>query len=429
MRPAVVRCRRRPARISPSAPSSRWSLRAEGGRQWLVTPCGERFYLAPGSTCSTARSRSSRCRAMSATSWQRYYPSIEAWRDDTRRRIAAWGFNTAGAWSLPPDFLKLPSVPNLELGRLARFHWFDPFDPETEAAMRELAPSLVAAYKGSPYRIGYFSDNEVGWWSGALFVFYSTKPATNHTKQRWIEMLRDQYGDDWQRFVADFVPPTGVSSWDELLRAEQTDQAASRRPRHPGGAALDRHRRRALLRHDRARAARRRSRGAAVRRPAADLLRPGRGACHGAACRRHRHQLQHRQPGRLGRALFLRRPAPAFRRQAGSHLGMVLRRQREPQRQSQQRSPHDRADPGRTGAWCRRRGPQSCHHPRDRRHSLVPIRRPSEGRPAGRRGLRFRPGRCREPALSASRRGLGPRQSRDAGPPRRGAGRAGGGVA
>ena len=56
-----------------------------------------------------------------------------------------------------------------------------------------LARELVAPYRGSPYRIGYFSDNEVGWWAGALFVFYSTKPANSFTKQRWVEMLRQHY--------------------------------------------------------------------------------------------------------------------------------------------------------------------------------------------------------------------------------------------
>ncbi|MBV8653762.1 MAG: hypothetical protein JO255_20035 [Alphaproteobacteria bacterium] len=214
-----------------AAPSTRWTLRAEGGREWLVTPCGERFY-STGINVLDGDIPKQPMPGHVGYEWQRYYPSLEAWRDDTRRRIAAWGFNSAGAWSLPPDFLKLPSIPNLELGRLARFHWFDPFDPATEAAMRELAPQLVAAYKGSPYRIGYFSDNEVGWWSGALFVFYSTKPASNHTKQRWVEILRDQYGDDWQRFVADFVPPDGVSSWDDLLRTEQPTKL------RPGGQGI-----------------------------------------------------------------------------------------------------------------------------------------------------------------------------------------------
>ena len=53
--------------------------------------------------------------------------------------------------------------------------------------MNALARELVAPYRGSPYRIGYFSDNEVGWWAGALFVFYSAKPADSFTKQRWVE--------------------------------------------------------------------------------------------------------------------------------------------------------------------------------------------------------------------------------------------------
>jgi len=84
----------------------------------------------------------------------------------------------------------------------------------------ELAPKLVAPYKNSPYRIGYFSDNEVGWWAGALFLFYSEKPGDNFTKQRWVAMLRQDYGGDWSRFTADFIPPPGVGSWDELLRSK-----------------------------------------------------------------------------------------------------------------------------------------------------------------------------------------------------------------
>ncbi len=49
---------------------------------------------------------------------------------------------------------------------------------QTERRMMALARKLVAPYRGSPYRIGYFSDNEVGWWAGALFVYYSKQPAS-----------------------------------------------------------------------------------------------------------------------------------------------------------------------------------------------------------------------------------------------------------
>jgi hypothetical protein len=116
--------------------------------------------------------------------------------------------------------LGLPVIPDLELGRMARFHWFDPFDPATEEEMRRWAHRLVAPYKGNPYRIGYFSDNEVGWWNGALFTFYSKQPASNRTKQRLMALLREQYGDDWERFTRDFIPPWDVASFDDLLQRQ-----------------------------------------------------------------------------------------------------------------------------------------------------------------------------------------------------------------
>ncbi len=155
--------------------------------------------------------------AKSGTAGRRSPRSLADWTAETRRRLSSWGFNSAGGWALPPEELKLPTIINLELGRRARFHWFDPFDPETETRMNELARKLVAPYRESPYRIGYFSDNEVGWWAGALFVFYSSKPATSFTKQRWVELLNRHYGDDWSRFTADFEPPAGVASWEALL--------------------------------------------------------------------------------------------------------------------------------------------------------------------------------------------------------------------
>ncbi len=83
--------------------------------------------------------------------------------------------------------------------------------------MRTMARELVAPYKGNPYRIGYFSDNEVGWWNGALFVHYIQKPRTNHTKGKLVQTLRDFYGGDWARFCRDFDVSKGVHSFDDLL--------------------------------------------------------------------------------------------------------------------------------------------------------------------------------------------------------------------
>ena len=221
-----------PACELATAPSDRWSLVNDSGVQWLKTPCGERFYslgvnVVDGGYAWRVKDDKT------WYSWTAFDPSLAAWIERTRTRLAEWGFNTAGGWSLPPDKLKMPTIVNLELGRLAKFHWFDPFDPATARRMMALAPRLVAPYRGSPYRIGYFSDNEVGWWAGALFVFYSAKPADNFTKQRWVEMLRHDYADEWRRFTADFIPPEGVASWDGLLWSTQFTHM------RPGGRGIE----------------------------------------------------------------------------------------------------------------------------------------------------------------------------------------------
>ncbi len=183
-----------------------------------MTPCGDRFFsLGVNVLDGGAPSRQSRDRVW--YSWTAFEPSLDDWIGVTRARLAQWGFNSAGGWSLPPQRLELPSIPDLELGRLSRFHWFDPFDPAMPQIMADEAVKLVAPYKGSPYRIGYFTDNEVGWWGGALFVFYSSCPPENATKQRWVRHLTESYGGDWGRFAQDFVPPAGVTSWEGLLEA------------------------------------------------------------------------------------------------------------------------------------------------------------------------------------------------------------------
>jgi len=215
-----------------AAPSTRWSLAKENGVSWLVTPCGERFFSLGVNVLDGGNFEHEKVgEAYTGYDWEAFAPTLADWSDVTRRRLFSWGFNSAGGWSLSPQTLKLPTVINLELGRLSRFHWFDPFAPETETRMDALARELVAPYRDTPYRIGYFSDNEVGWWTGALFIFYSSKPASSTTKHRWVELLRRHYDGDWSRFTADFLPPEGVYSWDQLLT---TTQPTHMKPRGAG---------------------------------------------------------------------------------------------------------------------------------------------------------------------------------------------------
>ena len=287
-------------------------------------------------------------------------PSLEAWLGDTRARGSArWGFNIGGrvvaaaaeSWRCRRSSISSSGASRNSIGSTRSIR------DRCARMMVEVATQLVAPYRGTPYRIGYFSDNEVGWWGGALFVFYSKKPADNYTKQRWVADA-----------AAALSTTTGGASSPISCRrpasirgrrcshAETLTQAAAGRQWHRRGPALDRRRRRALLRRGRARAALRpiptRCFSATGCRSITTRWRCGRGA----PCRRHRHQLQRRQPRRLDRALFLRRAAPALRRQAGADLRMVLRRAREPHRQPQQRPSDDGRDAGRAGARRRRGG-------------------------------------------------------------------------
>jgi hypothetical protein len=200
------------------APSTRWSVATENRVAWLKTPCGDRFYSLGVNIVDGGypyRERDGK----TYYSWKAFAPNVDDWAQVARQRLTEWGFNSAGGWSLPPDKLRMPSVINLEIGRRAKFHWFDPFSPQTEARMMSLADELVAPYRTSPYRIGYFSDNEVGWWAGALFVFYSMQGPDSATKQRWVDLLKTHYHDDWTKFAADFAPPQAVGSWQQLLQS------------------------------------------------------------------------------------------------------------------------------------------------------------------------------------------------------------------
>lgn len=212
----------RPLKACPqlaSAPHSQWKITVHNGVSWLMTPCGERF-LSIGVNVLDGGYPSRSFDGRLAYHWGTFYPDLETWGRVTRQRLLAWGFNTAGAWSLEPSKIALPFLPNLELGRTSRFHWFDPFRPTMEEDMRATAHRLVAPYKGNPYRIGYFADNEIGWWYSALFTYYLQQPVSNYTKQKLLALLRTQYDNDWARFVRDFVPPKGVSSFEELLQSE-----------------------------------------------------------------------------------------------------------------------------------------------------------------------------------------------------------------
>jgi hypothetical protein len=212
-----------------AAPSSRWSIAASAAGPVLQTPCGEPFFSLGVNAIDGSPSGSNSPRAHR---WERFAENRADWAAAVRQRLRDWGFNTAGAWSLPPAEIGLPSTPELEIGRSVQFVWTDPFDPAIEPVVRRAAVEAVAPYRGNPLRIGYFSDNEIGWWNGPMFAAFLTYPPENHTKRRLVALLRQHYRDEWRGFVGDFVEAPGTASFDDLLAARTAPRL------RPGGAGI-----------------------------------------------------------------------------------------------------------------------------------------------------------------------------------------------
>jgi hypothetical protein len=220
------------ADCNPPWPSnSRWKLESRNGVSWLVTPCGERF-LSVGINGLDEKLLVPPPDLRADKSWVSSHLDADSWARRTAQRMSAWGFNTVGGFSSAD--LPLPRIPELLLGWKSDFLWSDPFDPSAESRVMAAARELVAPYKDGGYRIGYFSDNEIGWWNGALFVFYIQKPATNYSKRKLVNLIRNCYGGNWRRFTADFVVPPALSSFDELLKS--SDMPVRLRP---GGSGIN----------------------------------------------------------------------------------------------------------------------------------------------------------------------------------------------
>ncbi len=186
----------------------------EAGVAWLTLPGGPRFFSIGADTvnCGTEPVQAD------AYSFQACYADRAAWAADTEARLRAWGFNTRGGWSDPTTAMTLPLVPEIDLGRNSRLHWFDPFAPDALEKTIAKARELTATYKDNPAVIGYFTDNEVGWWNAPLFRWYLGNEWALYTKQFLWRMIFNHYQGKWDRLLADFVPGPDVASFEDLKR-------------------------------------------------------------------------------------------------------------------------------------------------------------------------------------------------------------------
>lgn len=202
-----------------SVPPS-FSIAVQDGVSWLATPEGRRFFSRSVCVVTPGLSQDSYDLENPAYAAWQHYPDTNAWAAATSRRLKSWGFTTLGAWSdvgaLRPfsdDGLFL--TPVLHMGSTAGAPWWDLWDAEVIRRMETTARETILAVRDDPRLIGYYSDNELGWWNATLFKMTLEQRPSSGQRQRLLQLLRETYGHDWQRLLADFSVE-GAGTWAEL---------------------------------------------------------------------------------------------------------------------------------------------------------------------------------------------------------------------
>ena len=195
-----------------------WGVMEREGVRWLAAPGGQPFFSL-GVNTTNGGADDAKAKKSQAYYWGRFYPSLVAWGADTQKRLAGWGFNTAGGWSEASDVMDMPLIPEIDLGRNAKLHWYDIFDPVMQQTADQVAREIVAKYKDNPRVLGYFTDNEVGWWSSPLFQWHLERGWAFYSKRVLWRLLYGRYQGKWERLLVDFAASEGVDSFEKLKSA------------------------------------------------------------------------------------------------------------------------------------------------------------------------------------------------------------------
>jgi hypothetical protein len=198
-----------------------FSIRQQGEMAWLVRPNGERFFSL-GVCCvdrGVARAEF-RPENPGYAAWQHHVDSNE-WAAVTLKRLKSWRFTTVGGWS---DFQTLKQCPGadvafapvLQIGSTAGAPWWDMWDPKITDRMEQVARDQILALRDDSRVIGYYTDNEIGWWNAILFKMTLEQVPASGQRQRLLELLRQTYHSDWSELLRDFDPAPGVENWQDL---------------------------------------------------------------------------------------------------------------------------------------------------------------------------------------------------------------------
>jgi hypothetical protein len=197
-----------------------FSIQQRGESAWLVKPNGEKFFslgvcvVNPGASSSNFNSTNPGYAAF------QHYPDSNRWAKATLDRLKNWHFTTIGGWS---DCAALKSIrdadvaftPMLAVGMTCGAPWLDMWDTNIIARMHQVARDQILPLRDDPRLLGYYSDNEMGWWNATLFKLTLEQSPASGQRQLLLALLRETYNRDWKALLKDFEVE-GAASFEEL---------------------------------------------------------------------------------------------------------------------------------------------------------------------------------------------------------------------
>jgi hypothetical protein len=188
----------------------------------LVAPNGEPFFSLGVCVFTQGTPREQyQAEKPSYAAW-RHYTSTDEWAEANLRRLKAWGFTTIGGWSdhsavtqsTEGDFYLTPV---LHSGSTAGAPWFDMWDEKVLRRIDEVTAQKIAPLKNKARVLGYYSDNEIGWWNAMLWKMTLEQRPTSGQRQRLVALVSDAYENNWDAMELDFEPEN-AANWEELQR-------------------------------------------------------------------------------------------------------------------------------------------------------------------------------------------------------------------
>lgn len=200
-----------PAHMGAPPARPAYTVAHVGSAWWLKAPNGRSFFSRGVCCVTTGVPFPEYSLANPGYAAWKEYPDPGAWADATVSRLKEWRFTTIGGWSDDATLkrshkMDLPYTLVLHLGASAGAPWLDMWNPAVIAAMDDAARKQIVPVRNDPLLLGYYTDNELGWWNGALFTMALQEPAEAGQRSRLIALLQRNYHSSWPALLRDFVP-------------------------------------------------------------------------------------------------------------------------------------------------------------------------------------------------------------------------------